>query len=58
MPTLDETGHVEVATPLCYWCDKPLDSTSQHGLHQECIEEYTAEANAAYDRYAAGWIGK
>lgn len=57
MTTLDETGHAEVATPLCHWCDKPLDSTSSNGLHQGCIEEYNAEVEQAYDRYATGWVG-
>lgn len=39
MLSLDETGHVEITTPLCRWCEKPLNGSSKDGMHQNCFEE-------------------
>jgi len=48
MVQLDETGHVEVVTPLCHWCEEPLDGAGENGMHGPCANEYRETAREAW----------
>lgn len=49
MPVLDETLHVENVTPVCPWCDEPLDGPLDGPFHQRCAVELTEELEGCND---------
>ena len=45
----DETGHVEILTPICPWCEQPMTGPTDGGLCVGCAAELEEALNLDHD---------